>query len=605
MKVSCPSCDSKYTIADEKVVGRKVKVRCKSCGGQIVVDGTQPIPPEAAGGSDAPEAPEAVPSIPPPAGADAKGAATAAAKPEAAKAAGAGVGSAVKPASSPQAAKPAAAEAKPTAAVTAAKPAEAKPAVTAAKPAGEPAQTTSWSVNLSETDERELTTDELVAGIKSGNFPDEIFVWKEGMGDWVSPFEVPELAALLKDFKRPGAVAEPAAAAAKPVAAVPVAGTPKPAATLPKSSPTAAKPLETKAAFGAGDSKKAAVKPAARIAAKRTEGAHDLFAGAGTEGADGVSLDVSVDTDAQKMTGARNESSVLFSLDALKAGVEAPNAKKSSEAASPRKIEQLLGGPQIGGAAAAIAASKNQADLLAAAPPPAPKPKVELAPAVYAYPDPAMAPKSNRGLLFGMGGLVVALLVVVGFLMMNGNKDKSDATAAASAEATKPAEAPKPAEVAKPVEAPKPAEVAKPAETAAPTETAKPTTVAATTPAGANPAAVGKPEEKKPEEKKPEEKKPDPAPAGGGEFDTGAAKAALGVSASQASSCKKPDGPTGNGKVEVTFATSGRVTTANVIDGTFAGTPVGGCVSSVFRRARVPAFTGSPVTVKKSFTITP
>jgi len=37
MKISCPSCQSKYTIADEKVQGRSVKVRCRKCGETIHV----------------------------------------------------------------------------------------------------------------------------------------------------------------------------------------------------------------------------------------------------------------------------------------------------------------------------------------------------------------------------------------------------------------------------------------------------------------------------------------------------------------------------------------------------------------------------------------
>jgi hypothetical protein len=55
----------------------------------------------------------------------------------------------------------------------------------------------------------------------------------------------------------------------------------------------------------------------------------------------------------------------------------------------------------------------------------------------------------------------------------------------------------------------------------------------------------------------------------------------------------------------VTFAPSGRVTSANVSGGDFGGSPVGSCVASVFRRASVPAFSGDPVTVSKSFNIAP
>jgi predicted Zn finger-like uncharacterized protein len=35
MKITCPSCSAKYTIADEKVRGRTVKIKCKKCGATI------------------------------------------------------------------------------------------------------------------------------------------------------------------------------------------------------------------------------------------------------------------------------------------------------------------------------------------------------------------------------------------------------------------------------------------------------------------------------------------------------------------------------------------------------------------------------------------
>ena len=94
-----------------------------------------------------------------------------------------------------------------------------------------------------------------------------------------------------------------------------------------------------------------------------------------------------------------------------------------------------------------------------------------------------------------------------------------------------------------------------------------------------------------------------PAPAAdGAAFDKGAAVSALGAAAANAASCKTPDGPTGSGKVSVTFAPSGRATMTNV-GGAFAGTDVGGCVARLFRAAKVPAFSGDPVTVSKSFSI--
>ncbi|MFO0674034.1 MAG: zinc-ribbon domain-containing protein [Polyangiaceae bacterium] len=41
MKISCQSCQAKYTIADEKVVGKIVKIRCKKCGATIVINGNE------------------------------------------------------------------------------------------------------------------------------------------------------------------------------------------------------------------------------------------------------------------------------------------------------------------------------------------------------------------------------------------------------------------------------------------------------------------------------------------------------------------------------------------------------------------------------------
>ena len=39
MKISCPSCSAKYSIADEKVNHRLAKIRCRKCGATIVIDG--------------------------------------------------------------------------------------------------------------------------------------------------------------------------------------------------------------------------------------------------------------------------------------------------------------------------------------------------------------------------------------------------------------------------------------------------------------------------------------------------------------------------------------------------------------------------------------
>jgi serine/threonine-protein kinase len=68
-------------------------------------------------------------------------------------------------------------------------------------------------------------------------------------------------------------------------------------------------------------------------------------------------------------------------------------------------------------------------------------------------------------------------------------------------------------------------------------------------------------------------------------------------------SCKSADGPTGKGKVQVTFSPSGHASAANVVGGDFAGTSVASCVARLFRMAQVPPFSGDAVTVSKSFVI--
>jgi Meckel syndrome type 1 protein len=42
MKLSCTTCQARYNLADEKVVGRIVKIRCRKCGAIIVAEGAPP-----------------------------------------------------------------------------------------------------------------------------------------------------------------------------------------------------------------------------------------------------------------------------------------------------------------------------------------------------------------------------------------------------------------------------------------------------------------------------------------------------------------------------------------------------------------------------------
>src|SRR5262245_13556020 len=48
MKVVCGGCQAKYQIPDERVAGRKLKIRCRKCGDAIIVRGEAPTVPEPA-----------------------------------------------------------------------------------------------------------------------------------------------------------------------------------------------------------------------------------------------------------------------------------------------------------------------------------------------------------------------------------------------------------------------------------------------------------------------------------------------------------------------------------------------------------------------------
>jgi hypothetical protein len=87
-------------------------------------------------------------------------------------------------------------------------------------------------------------------------------------------------------------------------------------------------------------------------------------------------------------------------------------------------------------------------------------------------------------------------------------------------------------------------------------------------------------------------------------FNREAAKSALAEAASQAKNCRPAGGPSGTGRVEVHYEPSGKVASVNILTGKFENTTTGSCVKMLFRRAKVPEFTGAPVvTVSKSFEI--
>lgn len=87
-------------------------------------------------------------------------------------------------------------------------------------------------------------------------------------------------------------------------------------------------------------------------------------------------------------------------------------------------------------------------------------------------------------------------------------------------------------------------------------------------------------------------------------FNRDAAKAVLDEAAAQAKNCRPQGGPSGTGRVQVRYEPSGKVANVAILTSKFDNTTTGSCVRMLFRRAKVPEFTGAPVmVVNKSFEI--
>jgi predicted Zn finger-like uncharacterized protein len=570
MNVTCTGCPAKYSVPDEKVRGKKVRITCKHCGTNIVVDGS------------------------------ALGAASQSAPPQV-------------EASEPE-----------------------PPSPVAAAPTAE----STWLVGFVDERQEQHTTAEVVALYASGKIDEETLVWKDGMDDWLSPFDVPEIAAALKDrgvARRAPAFALPSnsddeatVVAQSPfddetvVSSAPseiaAAATPAKAAALPAVAASRQSTPEIKPSPAAIRQSTAQLKPAAAakpMAARRAEKRPevDLFGGVADAGSEtDTSLDFGVpDEPAHKMTGARNESSVLFSLDALtKPDPKAASQKKTQDKKSEDLAAAALFGDSApnslmnmggGGGLAALAAPDFTKPVTAAPEPVRPSDPVEV-------PNTAQQKKGGAGVLIG---IVIGVAIAAGaaFVVMSkkppADKPAEGNTAVAATTQTAPAAPTAVPEAASAI--PEAASAAPAASAGTPVASAASAKPAAATgnPAAAGATAPGVPGAavvNKPADKPAEAKKPDTAaaPAAGADFDKSAAIAALGAAAANAASCKKPDGPTGAGKASVTFAPSGRATNSTV-SGALAGTEVGGCVARVFRAAKVPPFAGDPVTVSKSFSV--
>jgi hypothetical protein len=261
--------------------------------------------------------------------------------------------------------------------------------------------------------------------------------------------------------------------------------------------------------------------------------------------------------------------------------------------------------------------------LALAAPVAEPEPVAEKPLATPTTSDDASAPQKNPGkssrlvpvVLLALGGVGAFVLAFRSQLPSGSSAPAAEPMPAADPTATAAPPLPPPIVPADP--APTPAEPS--ATVAAPPPSARSETVTpAGTPAGTSatpraPAAKGDPTSASgaetptpastaPAPGTPEPEAPAPAKAEG-PFNADAARAALASAVTQASGCRKPGDPSGVAAVTITFSPSGRVTSATISGPPFAGTPTGGCIASTLRRARVPAFEGDMVTVRKTVEI--
>lgn len=569
MKITCQSCGAKYAIADEKVRGRTVKIRCRKCNTPIVVQGGDSPAPE-------PESQGAVSSMAP-------------------------------------------------------------DQQYVSQSPGQDGDT-HWMVAMDDGSQQGGTVNLIRELFQSGQIHENTYVWCDGMADWLPLSSVSELWSAVQQGQASTSVQPPqdpvAHAGAFPDPSQPLV--PAPGAM-------------SSGLFGSGGH-------AARVEpGKQYE---DLF-GAAQEKAEQEQADHVHDEHEMggrpvvpRFTAERNENSVLFTIDSiLSAGKGSPKrtavAEQEEEKVDFKRLASLP--PMSAGDSSSrfnAGAGFGQAALMAPTlpttiePDPIPEPVAAVGPDTFDMP----VAKSNRGLLIGLGIAIVTLLIVViagGFYISNKNTEvamsKQEAEKAEAlrikekqereekeraqraereeeeARARKKAEEEK--AKAKEQDAESAEKTAEGTDSKGKTDTSK---VAADTKSGSKSgsalATSGASKDDKGSKTDTSSKSDDStaakpvdtpaAPAAGGDraFSRSAAVSALNAAASSAASCKKPDGPTGRGQVSVTFAPSGRVTTANV-GGAFAGTSVGGCVASVFRRATVPPFDGSPVTVRKSFTI--
>ena len=349
MRIECDSCGAQYNIADEKVAGKMLKVRCKKCGNMIPVDGRQVAAP----------------------------------------------GAGATPAN--------------------------QHAVVAA--VGE------WFIVVAGEQQGPLSVEEIKRRVQGGELPGDTYVWKDGMGDWERIADHSSFSDLFRpaEERDEGYDDEATRVVAAPAHDVVLGG----ASSLPgvTSFPT-----------GAISALSSEPRRAAFAGAAPVDTGRDAFFSTARSSA--ISGPESAEP---RPVGARNESSVLFSLDSL-AGAKAKTAPLQAEASRSEEsglinIQGLLDAKGGAGAAApAAAAPSPAAGALSGGGASAMGAPMAMPTAAL----PALPPQRSNTLvivavvalvaILGMGGVIVYLLL----------QPPASAPVVAEAPAERPAPAPAP-----------------------------------------------------------------------------------------------------------------------------------------------------------------
>jgi predicted Zn finger-like uncharacterized protein len=351
MKIVCGSCTAKYTVSDDKVQGKSVKVKCRKCGAVIVVSPNGEVRTEG----------------------------------------------------------------------------------------GAPTPSVTYTVSVSDTDQRSMTLPDIVAAYNEGVIDAETFVWSEGMDDWAALKDVDAIVDALHAAAQADAAPVATAMTApgteldRTMAMSEGAGMPSYEAALAaqreQAAPMSAGYPSTAAApspFGGALGATMAIDPGASgglfggapapapAPATSAPGA-SLFAGATTG-----SMFNNISTSAAPATSSKSEeNSAIFSLNTLTAKVASGPAKKASNTEDSGLIDlRALASSVNSGTEIGMAPSAGYGDgglfSIPAPPPPAAAP---VAAAPVAPPQVVeVAKPANKGLLIGLGGLVLVLIGAVVFL---------------------------------------------------------------------------------------------------------------------------------------------------------------------------------------------